>query len=121
MSDEKLRKHLTNIASRFQIFECDKCAEAIKKILIEKGICGKQIKLFTGSSEEHYGNIYHEFLQQNIATNGQHQGIAVEIEGEELVFDNIEHQVISRAAWINNLYCPIKDAGGDFQLTEIDF
>lgn len=62
-----------------------------------------------------------EVLQQNIATNGQHQGIAVEIQGEELVFDNIEHQGITRKTWINNLYCPIKDAGGDFEITEIDF
>ncbi len=121
MSNEQLRQQLTNIATRFQIFECDKCAEAIKIFLTAEGIRGKQIKLFTGSSEDPYGNIYHEVIQQNIATNGQHQGIAVEIQGEELVFDNIEHQGISRENWINNLYCPIKDAGGDFQVTEIDF
>jgi hypothetical protein len=118
---EELRQQITQIANRFQIFQCQQCAEAIKQFLFEQRIPGKQIKLYTGSAEDPYGNIYHEILQQTIATNGQHQGIAVKIGEEELIFDNIHHQGISRKAWLNNLYCPIKDFGGDFQITETDF
>ncbi len=121
MYDSGLRQQIASIASSFQIFECVQCAEAIKRFLIEQGIFGQQINLFTGSTEDPFCNIYHEILKQNISTNGQHQAIVLEIEGEELVFDNIHPQGVSRVNWINNLYCPIKDIGGDFQITKIDF
>lgn len=119
--DLELRRQIASIASSFQIFECVQCADAIKSFLSEQGICGKQIKLFTGSTEEPFCNIYHEILNQNISTNGRHEAIVLEIEGKELVFDNIHPQGVLRVDWINNLYCPIKDIGGDFQITEIDF
>ncbi|GAB4206823.1 MAG: hypothetical protein Fur006_64240 [Coleofasciculaceae cyanobacterium] len=121
MSKEDLRQQITEVASRFQIFQCQQCAEAIKQFLIEQEIPGKQIKLYTGSAEDPYSNIYHEILQQTIATNGQHQGIAVKIGQEELIFDNIDCQGIPRKTWLNNLYYPIKDFGDDFQITETDF
>ncbi len=87
--DSGLRQQIASIASSFQIFEWVQCAEAIKRFLITQGICGQQIKLFTGSTEDPFCNIYHEILQQNISTNGQHEAIVLEIEGKELVFDNI--------------------------------
>ncbi|GAA6620052.1 papain fold toxin domain-containing protein [Scytonema sp. NUACC26] len=121
MYNPELRQQIASIASRFQIFECIQCAEAIKRFLIEQKIRGKQIKLFTGSTEDPFCNIYHEILNQNISTNGYHEAIVLEIEGKELVFDNIHPQGVLKADWINNLYCPIKDIGGDFQITEIDF
>jgi Papain fold toxin 2 len=77
--------------------------------------------LFTGSNENPYGNIYHEVIQQNIAINGIHQGVAVELSGEELIFDNINHQGISMTAWLDNLYCVAKEIGEDFQITKTDF
>jgi hypothetical protein len=120
-SNEEFRKQIANLASNFKIFECEECASAIKQFLIEKGIRGKHIKLYTGSEKEPYGNIYHEIIQKNIATNGRHQGIAIEIQGQELVFDNIEYQGVSRKIWMNNLYCVNKDFGGDFEVTELDF
>ncbi len=58
--------------------------------------------MFTGSNEDPYGNIYHEVIQQNIAINGIHQGIAVELSGEKLIFDNINHQGISWRAWLDS-------------------
>ncbi|MEC4819252.1 MAG: papain fold toxin domain-containing protein [Scytonema sp. PMC 1069.18] len=121
MYNLELRSQITSIASSFQIFECVQCAEAIKRFLSKQGIRGKQIKLFTGSTEDPFCNIYHEIQDQNISTNGRHEAIALEIEGTELVFDNIHPQGVLRLDWINNLYCPIKDIGGDFQITEIDF
>ena len=119
--DEELRQQVTEVASQFQIFQCEPCASAIKNFLIQRGIRGKHIKLYTGSSEDPYGNIYHEIIQKNIATNGRHEAIFLEIEGQELVFDNIHPGGIDRISWMNNLYCPIKDTGGNFQVTEIDF
>jgi hypothetical protein len=116
--DEQLRRQVASIAGCFQIFECIQCAEAIEQFLKTQGIRGKLIRISTGSSEEPFGNIYHEGLQQNIATNGQHEGIALTIEDIELIFDNIHHQGIPRRIWLNNFYCPIKDLGGNFQIEE---
>ncbi len=120
MSKEKIRQQIAKIASQFSIFQCTECAEEIQQFLIKNNLRGKRIKINTGSSEEPLGNIYHDGLQQNISTNGKHQGIAVVIDGEELIFDNINHQGIPRKIWLNNLYCPIKDFGYDFQITEIE-
>ncbi|MEH2059750.1 MAG: papain fold toxin domain-containing protein [Nostoc sp.] len=47
--------------------------------------------------------------------------MSVEIDGQELIFDNIHPEGISRVSWINNLYCPAQDLGGNFQITETDF
>ncbi|MEH2307907.1 papain fold toxin domain-containing protein [Nostoc sp.] len=53
--------------------------------------------------------------------NGLHEAIAVDVDGQELIFDNIHPEGISRVNWINNLYCPALDLGGNFQITETDF
>jgi hypothetical protein len=119
--DREIQEQIAEIASRFQLFQCVECARAIKEFLISKRISGKQLKLFTGSAENPYGNIFHEVLKQNIATNGRHEGIAVRIDGEELVFDNIHHDGVSRELWLGNLYCCAQDIGEDFQIIEIDF
>ena len=82
LNQENIRQQITKIASQFSIFQCLECAENIKEFLIQNNLQGKQIKLMTGNSEEPYGNIYHEGLQQNISTNGQHLGISVLIDSE---------------------------------------
>jgi hypothetical protein len=120
-SDDELRQQITQVASRFGLFECTTCVQAIKEFLIERGIAGKQIKLYTGSAKGKYGNIYHDGLGRNIATNGRHEGIAIEIGGEEIIFDNIHHEGIYREAWMRNFYCLAMDLGGGFEVTEIEF
>ncbi|MDF5725503.1 MAG: papain fold toxin domain-containing protein [Rhizonema sp. PD37] len=120
-SDEELRQQITRVASCFGLFECDTCALALTEFLIKSNIQGKQIKLYTGSAKGKYGNIYHENLGQNIATNGRHEGIIVNIGGQELVFDNIHHEGIPRENWIANFYCLALDLGGDWEFTEINF
>lgn len=117
----ELRQQITQIANRFQLFECVDCAEAIKEFLIQRGISGKKIKLYTGRAKGKYGNIYHDGLQCNIATNGRHEGIVIEIAGEDIIFDNIHHEGITREAWMANLYCLAMDLGGGFEITEIEF
>lgn len=84
------------IAEQFQIFESVSCAVALREFLIAYNIPGKQVSLFTGSTEDPFCNIYHERLQQNISINGRHEAIAVEIDGQELMFDNIHPEGISR-------------------------
>lgn len=120
-SDTKLRQQITQVASCFQIFECVACAQAIKEFLTQRGIPGKQVRLYTASAKGKYGNIYHDGLQRNIATNGRHEGIAIELEGEEIIFDNIHPERIPRKTWMSNLYCLALDLGGEFEVTEVKF
>ncbi|MBE9036694.1 papain fold toxin domain-containing protein [aff. Roholtiella sp. LEGE 12411] len=114
MTKASLHSQLSAIAEQFPIFECVPCAIALRQFLIDQNISGKQVSLFTGSTEDPFCNIYHERLQQNISINGRHEAIAVEIDGQEL-------KGISRVDWINNLYCPAQDLGGNFQITETEF
>nr|WP_263983978.1 papain fold toxin domain-containing protein [Nostoc flagelliforme] len=44
-----------------------------------------------------------------MSINGRHEAIAVEIDVQELIFDNIRPEGISRLDWIDNLYCPAQD------------
>ncbi|MBD2771606.1 papain fold toxin domain-containing protein [Iningainema tapete] len=120
-SNDEIRQQIAQVANRFGLFECDACSLAIKEFLIQKNIQGKQIKLYTGNAKGKYGNIYHDSLGRNIATNGRHEGISVNIGGQEIVFDNINHEGISREHWIANLYCLALDLGGDWEVTEIEF
>jgi hypothetical protein len=55
------------------------------------------------------------------ASNGRHEGIVIEIVGQEIVFDNIHHEGISREAWMRNLHCLAMDLGGAFEVTEVEF
>lgn len=117
----ELREQITNIASRYRNFQCVECAQAIKEFLSEQSVRGKHIKIYTGTSESPYGYIYHDRLGENIATNGRHEGILVVIDGQQLVFDNIEREGVTQEVWLQNLYSPILDIGIDFQITEENF
>ncbi|MEH1818319.1 MAG: papain fold toxin domain-containing protein [Nostoc sp.] len=67
MTKASLQSKLSAIASQFQVFQCVSCAIALRQFLINQNISGKQISLFTGSTEDPFCNIYHERLQQNIS------------------------------------------------------
>jgi hypothetical protein len=120
-TDDEIYQQITIIASSFKLFECETCAQAIQEFLIYRGISGKLIKLYTGREQGKYGNIYHDKLQKNIATNGRHQGVIVELNGVELVFDNLHSQGVTRQEWLNSFYCIAMDLGSGFEITEIDF
>jgi hypothetical protein len=94
MIDDELRRQISAIASQFKLFECNICALSIQEFLLLRGISGKKMKIYTGSAKGKYGNIYHDDLKQNISTNRRHEAIAVQINGEELIFDNIHNQGI---------------------------
>jgi hypothetical protein len=81
----------------------------------------KHIKINTNSQDPIYGRIYDDSIGGLIATTGHHEGVIIEINDRELVFDNIYHQGITRLNWIQNLYSPILDAELEFQITETYF
>jgi Papain fold toxin 2 len=120
-TSDEIRQQVTIIASRFGFFDCIPCARAVIDFLVEQGIQGKQIKLDTGSQDDRYGRIYDDSVGQLISTTGYHEGVEIEINGQKLVFDNLQPDGIIRSAWISNLYTPIVDEGGQFQIAEIDF
>ncbi|WP_269086171.1 papain fold toxin domain-containing protein [[Phormidium ambiguum] IAM M-71] len=106
------------MASGFGIFDCIPCARAIKEFLVERGVQGKHIKLDTGSQDPLYGRIYDDSVGELISTTGHHEAVVVEIEGEEIVVDNIHPEGILRSVWMQNLYSPILEVGRKFQITE---
>lgn len=121
MKSDKLREELCAIAQRYDLFECVPCAAALRAFLISQGIIGRQISLSTGSTEDPFCNIYHEGLQCNISINGRHEAIAVILDGQEVVFDNICPVGIIRETWLASFYCPIQDLGGEIQVAESEF
>ena len=119
--NDPICQEVIGIASSFGIFDCIPCARAIKEFLIEQGVQGKQIKLDTGSQDPLYGRIYDDSVGELIATTGHHEGIILEIEGQEIVFDNIHFEGIPKLIWMQNLYSPILEIGEDFKIVEIPF
>jgi hypothetical protein len=119
--NEPLYQQIVKIASSFGVFDCIPCSRAIKQLLVERGITRKQIELNTGSQDPIYGRIYDDSIGELIATTGHHKGIAVDIDGEEIVFDNLHPEGLSKTIWKQNLYSPIIELGRKFQITEIDF
>jgi hypothetical protein len=98
------------------------CALAIKEFLISQGIPGKHIKLDLEFQDLPWSVIYDLRREQQIATNGHHEGIAIVINGEEMVFDNVEHDGVPKEEWLQNFTSPTVELGrGSFNLTEKDF
>ncbi|NET02477.1 MAG: hypothetical protein F6K61_18305 [Sphaerospermopsis sp. SIO1G1] len=119
--EDIIYQQIIAIAKSYGIFDCIPCARAIKEFLIRQGINGKHITLDTNSQDPIYGRIYDDSIGELIATTGHHEGVIIEINEVELVFDNIHHQGITQLEWIDNLYSPILDAGLEFQITETYF
>lgn len=119
--EDIIYQQIIAIARSYGIFDCIPCTRAIKEFLIRQGIHGKHIKLDTNSQDPIYGRIYDDSIGELIATTGHHEDVIIEINGVEIVVDNIHHQGITRLDWIQNLYSPILDAGLEFQITETYF
>jgi hypothetical protein len=52
-------------------------------------IRGRQIRVETNSAQGLLGIIYDDGTNQQVANNGYHEAIVIEVEGVETVFDNI--------------------------------
>ncbi len=115
-------QEIAKIASLYGVFQCIECSQAIKEFLIVRNLHGKQIKLDLGRQDLPWAVIYDLQRQQQIATNGYHEGISITIEGEEIVFDNIDHSGVTRQEWLQNLTSPTLELGmGSFKIIEEEF
>ena len=82
----EIRQEVTKIASRYVVFQCVECSQAIKEFLIARNVSGKQIKLDLGRRDLPWSVIYDLRREQQIATNGYHEGIVIVIDCQEIVF-----------------------------------
>ncbi|NES00903.1 MAG: hypothetical protein F6J86_45255 [Symploca sp. SIO1B1] len=115
-------QEITKIASCYGVFQCVDCSKAIKEFLIARNLRGKQIKLNLGRQDLPWSVIYDLRREQQISTNGYHEGIAIVIEDQEIVFDNIEHNGIPKQQWLQNLTSPTIELGlGSFLIIEDEF
>jgi hypothetical protein len=84
---------------------------------------GKQIQLYTGDSVGRDSYIYDDSVGgEAISANGYHVGIAIERDGQAIVFDNHHPDGIAKEQWIANLLFPSRLYHGvSFQVTELSF
>jgi hypothetical protein len=119
---DDIRQQIAKIASRYGVFQCIDCSQAIKEFLIARNLNGKKIKLDLGGQDLPWAVIYDLRRQQQIATNGYHEGISITINREEIIFDNIDHSGVNRQEWLQNLTSPTLELGmGSFQIIEEEF
>lgn len=91
------------IAQQYDIGTCLSCATEIKSYLQSQQIKGRHIRVETLSPYGLQGIIYDDETNQQIATNGFHEGIAIDIEGVEKVFDNLYHEGKPINQWLQDL------------------
>jgi len=119
---DDIRQQIAKIASRYGVFQCIDCSQALKEFLIARNLNGKKIKLDLGRQDLPWAVIYDLRRQQQIATNGYHEGISITIDREEIIFDNIDHSGVNRQEWLQNLTSPTLELGmGSFQIIEEEF
>ncbi len=119
---DDIRQQIAKIASRYGVFQCIDCSQAIKEFLIARNLNGKKIKLDLGRQDLPWAVIYDLRRQQQISTTGYHEGISITIDREEIIFDNIDHSGVNRQEWLQNLTSPTLELGmGIFQIIEEEF
>jgi hypothetical protein len=91
------------IALTYDIGTCVQCAVAIKVYLKSQKLQGKHIRVKTLSPHGLQGIIYDDATNQQIANNGYHEGIIIEIEGVEKVFDNLYPEGKLIDLWLQDL------------------
>lgn len=97
-----LRSVVRGIAQRYKVGQCRECANAIQEYLVTQGIQGTRINLTTTGSPY----MYDDAQDRQITNNSYHDAISIIIEGEELVFDNLNPGGIPRAEWRENIFTP---------------
>ncbi|MBC6474846.1 MAG: hypothetical protein GDA48_20290 [Hormoscilla sp. GM102CHS1] len=97
---DEIRQEIATIASRYGVVQCVECSQAIKEFLTSIKVKGKQVKLDLGRRDIPWSVIYDLKREQQIATNGYHEGISITIDGEEMIFDNIDSSGVRREEWL---------------------
>lgn len=91
------------IAEQYDIGTCVQCAAVIKAYLKSQKLKGRHIRVETISPHGLQGIIYDDGTNQQIATNGFPEGIVIEIEGVEKVFDNLYPEGKPIELWLQDL------------------
>lgn len=107
MSDlptEEIYSALSMIVSKFKLYECVECAEAVLAWLKENKIEGKLVRLKTRYEDEDF--ILSDRMESigvlnSITQNGFHYG--VEVRGR--IFDNLSRQGLSVEEWQKDFHC----------------
>jgi hypothetical protein len=86
-----------------KIGTCDECAELIKTELMRNNISGRHLRLETGGNRGVQGLIWDDGVQRQIATNGYHEAIVVDIGGKQIAFDNVYTKGKPFEQWRNDL------------------
>ncbi|MGL5191981.1 MAG: papain fold toxin domain-containing protein [Chroococcales cyanobacterium] len=91
------------IAEQYDIGTCGQCATAIKTYLKIQNIPYKHLRVETFSPQGLQGVIYDDGKNIQIATNGFHEGILLEIAGIDMVFDNLYPEGKPWGPWFQDL------------------
>lgn len=91
------------LAEQYDVGTCLQCATAIKPYLKSQKLQGRHIRVETLSPHGLQGIIYDDVTNQQIATNGFPEGIVIEIEGVERVFDNLYPEGKPIDLWFQDL------------------
>ena len=92
---EQIRQ-IQAIFSDYENFQCLESAQAVQEYLINQGIKGKRIKIYTGTAMGWDANIYDDLLGSAISVNGRHEGISITINGVDIVYDNLHPKGLPR-------------------------
>ncbi|NJL89422.1 MAG: hypothetical protein HC916_06175 [Coleofasciculaceae cyanobacterium SM2_1_6] len=119
---DNIREEITRIASCYGVFQCIECSQAIRSFLISKNLHGKRIKLSLERRDLPWAVIYDLRREQQISTNGYHEGILIILNEQEIIFDNMNNGGVSRQEWLENLTSPTLEIGvGNFKVVEEEF
>jgi len=99
-----LNQKLAQIARKYKIFECDRCAKALTRWLKRYGRKygvkqAKQIRIETGCTDIYDIKSRIIYDNQLIAETGFH--MAVEVDG--IVYDNLNPSGVAKAEWTSKL------------------
>jgi hypothetical protein len=101
MDNQEIWQTVSEIVTRYQLLECDRCAIAVMQWLRENGIEGKILRLRTKRRTEVFIICNRYRSGESITENGTHYG--VEVLGK--VFDNLSDEGISREQWVSSFHC----------------
>ena len=103
---ESIGKHqlqkIQEIAEQYDVGTCVQCALTIKAYLKYQNLPGRFIRLETLSPHGLQGIICDDASNQQIATNGFHEAIAIKVAGVTTVFDNLYPQGKPLEDWLKD-------------------
>lgn len=110
LTDQELYEKLSSIASRYEIFQCQACADEIQGWLQKRGIHGIYIKISTRMNDFMISTRVGSHT--TITQNGCHYGVEV----RSKVFDNLSYTGIPKQEWLDDFECI-----GGFDIEELRF